>query len=273
MENLPFPWAKGKSIPAISLKKIEPFLKKNKPKVYLFQGCLARLFFPELRESVISTLSHHGFEVVSPPDQVCCGAPSLHLGHKKDVRKLALKNLKSFERENPDYILTICPTGNSIFKKIYPQFHAESSRWVNKVYDFTEFLVTRGYLPEKRQSLNEEIFYHYPCHYPHDPPKKNMPRKLIQSLGYDLKFEEEPFACCGFCGIFSFKNPEISSLIWESKKQKILANQTDLIATDCPGCLFQLRAHLKKEGGSFEILHTAELYSKSLERQARKKDS
>lgn len=271
LENLPFPWAKGKSLPAISLKKIKPPLKKNKAKVYIFQGCLARFFFPELRESVISTLSYHGFKVVSPPDQVCCGAPSLHLGHEKDVRKLALKNLRSFEKENPDYILTICPTGNSIFKKIYPQFYADSSRWVNKVYDFTEFLVTRGYLPAKRRSLNEEIFYHYPCHYLNDPLKKDKPKELIQSLGYDLKVEEEPLTCCGFCGIFSFKNPGISALIWERKKQKILENEGNLITTDCPGCLLQLRANLKKEGSSFEILHTAELYSKSLAKQARKK--
>ena len=271
LENLPFPWAKGKSLPAIRLKKIKPPLKKNKAKVYIFQGCLARLFFPELRESVISTLSYHGFKVVSPQDQVCCGAPSLHLGHENDVQKLALKNLRSFEKENPDYILTICPTGNSIFKKIYPKFYADSSRLVNKVYDFTEFLVTRGYLPEKRPSLNEEIFYHYPCHYLNDPLKKDKPKELIQSLGYDLKVEEEPLTCCGFCGIFSFKNPGISALIWERKKQKILENEGNLIATDCPGCLFQLRANLKKEGSSFEILHTAELYSKSLAKQARKK--
>jgi len=273
LENLPLPWAKGKTLPALRLKKAELPLKKNKEKIYLFQGCLGRLFFPELRESVISTLSHHGFAVASPPDQACCGAPSLHLGHKKDVQRLALKNLKSFEKENPEYIITICPTGNSIFKNLYPQLQAAFSPWINKVYDFTEFLVTKKYLPEERRSLNEEIFYHYPCHYLNDPLKHDMPRELIQSLGYDLKVEEEPLACCGFCGIFSFKNPEISSLIWERKKKKILSNQTDLIATDCPGCLFQLRAHLKKEGGSFEILHTAELYSKSLEKQTRKKDS
>ncbi len=273
LENLPLSWAKGKTLPALSLKKTEFPLKRYKEKIYFFQGCLGRLFFPELRESVISTLSHHGFAVVSPSDQVCCGAPSLHLGHKKDVQKLAHKNLKSFERENPNYIITICPTGNSIFKNLYPQFQAASSRWMDKVYDFTEFLVTKGYLLGERQSPSQDIFYHYPCHYSNDPLKHEMPRELIQSLGYELKVEEEPLACCGFCGVFFFKNPEISSLIWERKKQKILSNKTDLIATDCPGCLFQLRAHLRKEGGSFEILHTAELYSKSLKKQTRKKDS
>jgi L-lactate dehydrogenase complex protein LldF len=266
LENFPFAWAKGKSLPALRLQNIKPRIKKKEAKVYFFQGCLAKLFFPEIRESVISTLSYHGFEVVSPPDQVCCGAPSLHLGHKKDVRKLALNNLKSFEKEKPDYILTVCPTGNSILKKTYPKLHSESSPWVDKIYDFTEFLVTMGLLPEKKRSLQQEIYYHYPCHYLEDPPKKDKPKELIQSLGFNLKAEEEPLACCGFCGVFSFKNPEISARIWERKRQKILENKVNLIATDCPGCLFQLRANLRKEGRPFEILHTAELYSKSLEK-------
>jgi len=272
LENLPFPWAKGKSLPALRAQKIKLPLSKKEAKVYFFQGCLTKLFFPEIRGSVISTLTYLGVEVVSPPDQVCCGAPSLHLGHKKDVRKLALNNLKSFEKENPDYILTICPTGNSILKKIYPQLHAESSRWINKIYDFTEFLVMMGFVPEKKQTLHQEIFYHYPCHYLNDPQKKDKPRELIQYLGFDLKVEEEPLTCCGFCGIFSFKNPEISARIWERKRQKILENKVNLIATDCPGCLFQLRANLRKEGRPFEILHMAELFSKSLEKQARKKE-
>ncbi len=40
-------------------------------------------------------------------------------------------------------------------------------------------------------------------------------------------------------------------------------NESPLIATDCPGCLFQLRAGLKKKG--VDILHTAELFSRVVE--------
>jgi len=271
LENLPLAWAKGKSLPALNLKKTTTSPKKNKANVYLFQGCLTKFFFPEIRESVINILSQSDFKVISPPSQGCCGAPSLHLGHKKDVRKLALKNLKSFAEENPDYILTVCPTGNSMLKKIYPQLDAESSRWTNKIFDFTEFLVKMGCLPEKKQRLKKEIFYHYPCHYLNDLKIGDKPKELIQALGFNLKEEEEPPTCCGFCGVFSFKNPEISARIWERKKQKILENQANLIATDCPGCLFQLRANLGKEERSFKILHTAELCSQTFEKNLQKK--
>ncbi|MFB0565070.1 MAG: LUD domain-containing protein [Candidatus Aminicenantaceae bacterium] len=270
LKSLPFPWARGRFLPALNLKKIKPQLEQEGAKVYLFQGCLVKLFFPEIRKSVFATLSHHGFNVVSPPDQVCCGAPSLHLGHTKDVRKLAIKNLKSFENENPDYILTVCPTGNSMLKKTYSQLDDKFSRWTDKIFDFTEFLIVKGCLPERGQSLKKEIFYHYPCHYLNEPRLGAKPKELIRTLGFNLKEEEEPFTCCGFCGIFSFKNPEISSHMWERKKQKIFKNKADIIATDCPGCLFQLKSNLKKENSPLEIFHTAELYSMVLKKNRKK---
>ncbi len=89
LKSLPFAWAKGKSFPTIKLEKSRPVEEIKGEKVYLFQGCLAKFFFPEIQESVRIILSHFGFHVVSPSDQACCGAPSLHLGHKKDVQNLA----------------------------------------------------------------------------------------------------------------------------------------------------------------------------------------
>jgi L-lactate dehydrogenase complex protein LldF len=266
LKTLPFAWSKGKSLPAINFKKSRPLEEKKGPKVYLFQGCLVKFFFPEIRESVRTILSHFGFQVVSPADQACCGAPSLHLGHKKDVQSLALKNLKSFEKENPDYILTVCPTGNSILKKLYPELDSKASRWREKIFDFTEFMVKKELFPEKKKTLKkEEVFYHYPCHYLNALKLKDEPKKILQALALNPTEEEEPFTCCGFCGVFSLKNPEVSAELWEKKKKKILKSGASLVATDCPGCLFQLRANLGKESTPYKIFHTAELYAKVME--------
>jgi len=245
LKNLPFSWARGKSLPALKLEKPLAQGKKNKGgKIYFFEGCLAALFFPGIRESVFSSLSKLGYRVISPEDQVCCGAPSLHLGREKDVKKLAKKNLESFARENPDYILTICPTGNAMLKKTYPRLFLESEAWVEKTYDFTEFVVNKGLVPggppaQKRK----DVFYHYP------------------STGYNPVVEKEPFACCGFSGIFSFKNPELAAHLWQKKGKKIKRQGMTTIATDCPGCLFQFKACLEKEADSYEVFHTAELFA------------
>jgi L-lactate dehydrogenase complex protein LldF len=269
LSHLPsFSWSRGTPFSSGEAKKIQPSQSSEGKKIYFFQGCLARFLFPEIREAVFSSLSRFGFQVISPEDQVCCGAPSFHLGQQKDMEKLAKKNLSSFSREEPDFILTICPTGHAILKKNYPKIFPESSVWINKIFDFTEFVVKKGLLLEKKQLKGSpKIFYHYPCHYLNELGLKQEPLKLLTSLGFDPVLEEAPFSCCGFCGVFSFKNPEISARMWERKSQKIKKSGTAMIATDCPGCLFQLRSRLSGRESGLKVFHTAELLALRLKQE------
>lgn len=266
LQNLPFPWARGKSLPALRKEKAPRSQVEAGKRIYFFQGCLAKFFFPEIRQAVFSSLNHLGFQVVSPKDQVCCGAPSLHMGQKKDVVKLAKKNHSSIARENPDFILTVCPTGLSLLTKEYPRLLPKFSAWKEKIFDFTDFIVKNCPLPAiKDSAAPSDIFYHYPCHYTNDLGLREEPIKLLTTLGFNPHQEEEPFTCCGFCGIFAFKNPDISAHIWEKKRRKIEETAISSIATDCPGCLFQLKSNLKSEKTAFKIFHTAELVARRLE--------
>ena len=266
LKNLPFSWARGKSLPALRLGP--PSLqeeKKTGKTIYFFEGCLASLFFPGIRESVFDSLTRFGYRVVSPEDRVCCGAPSLHLGHEKDVKKLAAKNRESFARENPDFILTVCPTGNAMLKKTYPRIDPEFSTWAEKVYDFSEFIVKKGLIPESPQEKpTKSAFYHYPCHYVAELGLREEPLELLRSIGYNPVVEDEPLTCCGFSGVFSFKNPAISAHLWKKKEKKIKKHEITLIATDCPGCLFQFKAWLDEKGRCPEVFHTAELFYRYL---------
>jgi Fe-S oxidoreductase len=265
LKNLPFSLLKGKSIPALNLKKTKLPNKQKQGNIYLFQGCLGKFFFPEIRESVIKSLTPFGLIIRIPSDQVCCGAPSLHLGNKKDVINLSLKNFKSIEKENPDYIITVCPTGNSMLKKRYPEIIPEFQKWIDKIFDFTEFMVKKNLLQKiENPSKKESIFYHYPCHTINDLKLKNEPKRLLKNAGYQFDEEEEPITCCGFCGIFSINNPDISSKLWEKKKAKILEKKASTIATDCPGCLFQMKAGLSDSGYFYKVHHTAELIAKAM---------
>jgi iron-sulfur cluster protein len=266
IKKLPLPWAKGKKFPGLKKAKATlPLSKTGCPKVYLFQGCLVRYFFPEILQSAARALAHFGFQAVSPPDQVCCGAPSLHLGDSQAVQALAAQNLESFAREKPDFILTVCPTGNSLLRHHYPKIDGRAAFWEDRIHDFTAFMVSQGYLPKKDETASKpEIFYHYSCHYLYDLKKRDEPLDLLRASGYNLSPAESPPACCGFCGVFSLKNPDISAHLWSIKKKKIMESRASLVATDCPGCLFQLRAGLKKEGLSVGSFHTAEILAEAL---------
>lgn len=267
IKRLPLSWAKGKRIPILKKAKGEfAQVKTDGAKVYLFQGCLVRYFFPEILQGATQALSHFGFQVVSPQDQVCCGAPSLHLGDGQAVQALAAQNLESFVRENPDFILTVCPTGNSLLRRHYPKIDGRASSWSDRIHDFTAFMVSRGYFPraghgDKKTSL----YYHYSCHYLHELKMRDEPVRLMEALGYALTSPEDPPACCGFCGVFSLKNPEISARLWGIKKEKVVESKASLVATDCPGCLFQFRAGLKKGGIPVPSFHTAQILARALE--------
>jgi iron-sulfur cluster protein len=271
MKKLPSPWTKDKRLPVLKMKREVPLSSHdNGGIIYLFQGCLSKFFFPEIRDAVCFSLDFFGFNVIVPPDQTCCGAPSWHLGRIDDVRESLKKNWKSFHAADPDVILTICPTGNAMLKKTYPKLEPGFSPWVEKIYDFTEFLSFKGSALEARdEGKKKEVFYHYPCHYLYELGLKDKPRKVLEASGYFPIEEDEPYSCCGFCGIFSLKNPELSARLWEKKMGRILASKARILATDCPGCVFQLKAGLKSQEILFEVHHTAELVAQALQKTKR----
>jgi iron-sulfur cluster protein len=273
LKNLPFSWTKGKSLPALrSGVSSEQEENKEGDKIYFFEGCLASLFFPQIREAVFSSLTTLGYRVLSPEDRVCCGAPSLHLGQEADAKKLAKINRESIEREDPDYILTICPTGNAMLKNTYPRFMPDLEAWRDKIYDFSEFVVNQDWGAQKKAEKNlGDIFYHYPCHYVNELGLREEPLKLLRDIGYNPVVEEGSLTCCGFSGVFSFKNPELSNHLWQKKEKKVKKTGIGRIATDCPGCLFQFKACLGEDPQSHSIYHTAELFAQHLKAEKAKK--
>jgi L-lactate dehydrogenase complex protein LldF len=263
LRALPLPMMKGKRYPVLKFRRGSLDTGGPGKKILFFQGCLVKYFFSDVRESVIRSLTHFGYRVVIPADQACCGAPSLHLGDMKMVRSLAAVNIGVFERENPDAILTICPTGNSVLKNDYPRIDDRAGRWQDKIFDFTDFLASRDDLPRAARE-NLRVYYHAPCHYLSELKLGERPRKLLETIGYELAAAREPSTCCGFCGVFSVKNPEIAAHLWKRKKEEILESGAGIVATDCPGCLLQLRAGLKKERTPVRSYHTAELLADTL---------
>jgi len=271
LKKLPLPWTKEKRFPV--LKTEDGIFVKSDPvkgAIYLFQGCLSKFFFPQIRDAVRSSLGFFGHTVITPFDQTCCGAPSWHLGRREDVRESMKINWKSIEAADPEVILTVCPTGNAMLKKTYPLLDPGFSPWAEKVFDYSEFLSSKGFDLNKTDSeTSKDVFYHHPCHYLHETELKNKPEKILEAAGYHPIVEEKPFSCCGFCGVFSLKNPDLSALIWEKKKGKVLASGIRLVATDCPGCLFQLKSGLKVQEIPFEIHHTAELVARTIQKKKR----
>ncbi len=262
---LPIIWIKDKRIPLIKIdsrnrKKEKQRLPKERPRVYLFEGCLNRFFFPEITERVGHSLETLGFEPHVSADQVCCGAPSFHLGDQAGLRKLLDQNLNSWKRENPSIILTFCPTGYHVLKKIYPQIEPEARVFESRIYDLISFAESLGLRLNAEKSLRDKrIFYHPPCHLLARGEKLEERVSLLKKAGLPIIIEGKQPACCGFCGVFSFRHPQVAARLWKKKKAKIISFNPEIIITECPGCLFQLKSGLIEGKEIKGIYHLAEI--------------
>lgn len=271
----PLVWLAEKKLPPLPPHSYFPPLPeekkedKTKKKVFLFQGCLIRFLFPSIARAATQVLRFFHLEVISPPQQVCCGAPNLHLGQKKDFITLAQKNIQLICEANPDFILTLCPTGNAILRKKYPQEFPEFRPWSSRIFDLTNFLAIKEFFPPQLHQSKEKIFYHYSCHYLYELGLEKPPLEVLSNWGYQPIVEDEPRRCCGFAGAFSFKNPELAHHLWVKKKEKIEQSQLEIIATDCPGCIFQLKSYLQKDENRYAVYHTVELLAQRLSEKLR----
>jgi len=265
-KSLPLPWTRAKKIPLIKGRKAGISSGKSqkksgeRPVVYLFEGCLNRFFFPEIAEKTARWLEQAGFEPILPADQVCCGAPSLHLGDEAALRHLIKINLDSWRKEKPEAILTFCPTGYHLLKQVYPEFEPEARLWKDKIHDLVSFLEASGLRLIPENSLTRgRLFYHPPCHLLARGLKIEERQSFLEKVGLRIEVEDGQKTCCGFCGVFSFRQPQVSGRLWLKKKEKIVSAAPEVIITECPGCLFQLRSGLAGEKGIKGIYHLAEI--------------
>jgi Fe-S oxidoreductase len=71
--------------------------------------------------------------------------------------------------------------------------------------------------------------------------------------------------CCGFAGSYSIKQPGISSSILGRKIENIRTTSAEMVVTDCPGCIMQIKAGLRDSGAAIDVIHTAQLLAELLD--------
>ena len=70
--------------------------------------------------------------------------------------------------------------------------------------------------------------------------------------------------CCGFAGSYAIKQSGISNAILARKIEHIMDTGADVVATDCPGCILQIRGGLIARGIDKRVLHTAQLIAEAM---------
>ncbi len=250
---------------------IKPANKPNGLKVAIFAGCAQDFIYPEQLEAAVDFLDKSGCNVEFPMDQSCCGLPVAMMGEKDAARKVALQNLKAFNPDDYDYILTLCASCASHLTHGYKNILAGDptkitrlDAFTRKVVDFSTFI--NDVLETKTEDIVQQApvkaAYHAPCHLCRELGVRKAPRDLLTKAGLEYVPTDEEEVCCGFGGSYSMKFPELSKELLNNKLNAAEAAGAEVLVTDCPGCVLQLRGGAHKQGRKIEVKHISEILGK-----------
>ncbi len=204
--------------------------------------------------------------------QSCCGLPAEMMGEKQAAREVALMNLKAMDTVAADYIVTLCASCASHLKKAYPRLLEGASSLSEGLAQFSEKVMPFSVFVNDVLKVTDADFtasaqtatYHAPCHLCRGLGVKEAPRALIMKAGFSFTPAKEEETCCGFGGTYSSKFPDISAEILKNKLADVKQTGADLLVTECPGCIMQLRGGAVKQGDTIEVRHLAEILAERM---------
>ena len=227
-------------------------------KVAYFRGCGMEMMFPDAAmrtREILATLTTPQFV-----DNSCCGLLHIAHGMQEDFYKMAKENIRLFE--NADVIVTDCASCSSTLKH-FGKYFADDPEWKDradafskKIMDLTEYLVKAGYKP--KQKTNATLTFHEPCHLGRGQGVRKQPRELLKAAGNYVEMKGAD-VCCGGAGSFHIDYPEISGALLDKKRINIENTKADIVVTECPTCLVQMKKAAELSGGKFKVMRISQV--------------
>jgi glycolate oxidase iron-sulfur subunit len=245
--------------------KTYPAIGQRRARVAFFAGCVANVTFAELNNATIRVLTAHGCEVRVPDGQLCCGALAAHAGVRDVARELARRNLRAFELNDVDAIVTNAAGCGSTLKEYDHLFTADepeygqAAAFGKRTRDVTEFLAALG-LSAPLKSLPLRVTYQDSCHLLHGQKIREAPRQLLRAIP-GLQLVELPYSeiCCGSAGVYNVTETTASMELLSEKMRHAASTNAQVIATSNPGCLLQMRAGTQIHATNQKVAHVIEL--------------
>jgi len=244
------------------IHEITPAVGTERGTVGFFLGCVMSLIFSDASRATIKLLSGLGYKVITPRNQVCCGAPNMLGGDLDGLKDAARTNIDIFGGYELDFIVTDCGGCGAELKKYGQHIEGESAAaFSTRVRDISQVLALHaGELASLLKPLSLKVTYHDPCHIAHCQGIRTEPRdllKLVPELEY--KELEAADACCGSAGTYNIAKPEMSDRILQRKLDSVRASGARVVVTSNPGCLLQLKKGLSDQLPDVRLMHLTEL--------------
>jgi len=234
-------------------------------RVALLTGCVMPFLYPQTHEATVRVLERHGYRVVVPEEQVCCGALFVHGGDRQTARRLARRNIDVFLAADVEAVVINAAGCGSTLKE-YGDLLADDAEYAEKaahfsslVKDITEFLVELPF-EEGLGRLERRVTYQDSCHLAHAQRITAPPRRLLKAVpGLELVEMENSDRCCGSAGIYNVTQREMSSRLLADKMKAVAATGASTVVTANPGCMLQVEAGLRLHGLQGTVAHVVDV--------------
>jgi L-lactate dehydrogenase complex protein LldE len=233
-------------------------------RVSLFIPCFVDHYYPKVGISIVQVLERLGHTVDYPEGQTCCGQPAFNTGYWDEARGTAERMLDLFA--DADVVVSASGSCGAMLKIFNPELFAghprekEAQALAAKVWEFSDFLVTKLGVEDVGARLNTKATFHDGCHGLRELRIKDQPRKLLKHVqGLELIEMGEAESCCGFGGTFSVKFSHVSESMGDVKCQSLLQTGADVVISNDSSCLMQIQGMLTRQNQPVKSLHLAEV--------------
>jgi L-lactate dehydrogenase complex protein LldE len=238
--------------------------------IQLFHTCLVNEVDPDVGMAVVRVLERAGLDVDVPLDQTCCGQPAYNAGFHDEARQVARHTLRVLSRtEGP----IVVPSGSCADMLVhqYPVLFQDDPEWLAiaravsaRCREFSQFL---GEVAPQGAGgrLKARVAYHPSCHLLRGLGVTREPKAHLSAVdGAEQVAVRDQEECCGFGGLFSVKNAEISNSMLERKIAAIEASGADRVVSCDLGCLMHIGGGLHRCGSRVRAQHLAQFLDEAV---------
>ena len=201
-------------------------------------------------------------------EEPCCGGLLHYAGLHEEFARHAQQVYDRFKSLGVRQIIGLVPSCTYTLRQLIADsidgYDLEVKHFCQAVSENISSLKLR--FPKK-----VKVTYHDPCQLVRYLGLVEEPRQILNAIeGIELVETEwtsrEWATCCGGGGGFEAVFPELSHILAVNRVKELVDTGANIIVTNCPGCIMQLRAGIKDlKASGVEVLDLAQIVAMSME--------
>lgn len=232
--------------------------------VALYIPCYVDQVKPAVGRSTVWLLERLGIEFTLLDKPACCGQPFINMGAVKDADCL----VRQFAEEATKYDAIVCPSGSCVASLRESQ---AASGLGARVFELSEYLLKQRVKLDSLEAFPHRVLLHPSCHgvrllglgkpseQPHAKHRDSVGELLSQVPGLTLLAAPKRDECCGFGGVFSVTEPELSVRMAEDRLKEYAEAGAEVVTGTDVSCLMHLEGVAVALGLELRFMHFAEI--------------